>query len=330
MPTLAKGRLIDDLELTFRNGDQTSGYKLYAGDKLVAVIDSKDQTVRVNIVTVEDGGSDATRDNVDYSIHYNGITTAHSTQEKAAINYGGGEVNLTKEEFANLKIVPTAGNTTEVNLKFTYKPYVVDEEGRIFKDTIDKALDARNADGSYKTLDEKKAILKDYIEKYDDLSDNGKDIDSMTDREFANFVKYDIKSQSDIGKVEESKKLTVDEISSNETQSLKIVGDSQIDFSKIADIKTAEIDLGKGNGTTNLLNIKLDDVLKMKPENSDKIVITIKGDANDKVSFTNTEKGTWSKTAGVGEDEGYEIFTNSQDPSVQVKVETPISDGITN
>ena len=64
-----------------------------------------------------------------------------------------------------------------------------------------------------------------------------------------------------------------------------------------------------------------------------KIKITV--DQFDSVAFKNTidENGqaqTWSKTAGEGVDKGFDIYVNSGDPTLQVKVEEPISDGITN
>ena len=64
-----------------------------------------------------------------------------------------------------------------------------------------------------------------------------------------------------------------------------------------------------------------------------KIKITV--DQFDSVAFKNTidENGqaqTWSKTAGEGVDKGFDIYVNSGDPTLQVKVEQPISDGITN
>ena len=64
-----------------------------------------------------------------------------------------------------------------------------------------------------------------------------------------------------------------------------------------------------------------------------KIKITV--DQFDSVAFKNTidENGqaqTWSKTAGEGVDKISDVYTNSGDNTVQVKVEQPISDGITN
>ncbi|MCT7516963.1 choice-of-anchor K domain-containing protein, partial [Aliarcobacter cryaerophilus] len=113
---------------------------------------------------------------------------------------------------------------------------------------------------------------------------------------------------------------------------IKLEGNNDIDFSKLGDIiKNIEaIDLKEGNHK--LTNITLDDVLKMSGDDN-KIKIT--GDEFDSVTFKNTigengQKQTWSKTEGEGVDKGFDIYVNSGDPTLQVKVEQPISDGITN
>ncbi|MFW0695698.1 immunoglobulin-like domain-containing protein [Aliarcobacter butzleri] len=106
--------------------------------------------------------------------------------------------------------------------------------------------------------------------------------------------------------------------------------DDNIDLSNLnAIIEDNQLNLK--NGVENkLLNISLEDVLKLAPEKS----ITIHGDEFDKVSFKNTlasdgTQNNWSKTAGAGEEKGYDIYTNTGDELLKVKVEQPISDGIT-
>ncbi|PRM86941.1 hypothetical protein CJ669_10080 [Aliarcobacter cryaerophilus] len=108
---------------------------------------------------------------------------------------------------------------------------------------------------------------------------------------------------------------------------IKLEGNNDIDFSKLGDIiKNIEaIDLKEGDHK--LTNITLDDVLKMSGDDN-KIKIT--GDQFDSVSFKDTIDKKWSKTAGEGVDKGFDIYVNSGDSTVQVKVEQPISDGITN
>ncbi|RBQ26642.1 MULTISPECIES: Calx-beta domain-containing protein [Arcobacteraceae] len=96
---------------------------------------------------------------------------------------------------------------------------------------------------------------------------------------------------------------------------------STIDFSKLKNIE--EIDLSKGN--FELKNIKLEDILKVT---DDKNTLKITGDNLDKVSFSNETNKIWSSVAGTGEDSGFDIYSNSGDPSVKVKVQTDIVDQI--
>ncbi|WP_419673221.1 hypothetical protein [Aliarcobacter butzleri] len=112
---------------------------------------------------------------------------------------------------------------------------------------------------------------------------------------------------------------------------IKLEGNNDIDFSKLGDIiKNIEaIDLTEGDHK--LTNISLEDVLKMSGDDN-KIKIT--GDEFDSVSFKKNDgwvKANSTVTEKIGEDtKTFEIYTNSGDPTVQVKVEQPISDGITN
>ncbi|MFY4842329.1 vWA domain-containing protein, partial [Aliarcobacter butzleri] len=114
---------------------------------------------------------------------------------------------------------------------------------------------------------------------------------------------------------------------------LILEGDNNIDFSLLKDASITNIeaiDLTQGNHK--LQNLTLDDVLKISGEDN---TIKISGDNFDSVTFKNTvgddgKENAWSKTEGTGADKGYDIYMNSGDPTVQVKVEQPISDGITN
>lgn len=113
---------------------------------------------------------------------------------------------------------------------------------------------------------------------------------------------------------------------------LILEGDNNIDFSLLKDASITNIeaiDLTQGNHK--LQNLTLDDVLKISGEDN---TIKISGDEFDSVTFKNTvgddgKENAWSKTEGTGADKGYDIYMNSGDPTVQVKVEQPISDGIT-
>jgi hypothetical protein len=110
-----------------------------------------------------------------------------------------------------------------------------------------------------------------------------------------------------------------------------------IDFSKIVngDIQGVnKIDLS-AEGENKLLNLTLDDVLSIgKKDGSGNINLDILGGTDDKVSFKDNDgwkKAPSTVTEKIGEDtKTFEIYTNSGDPTVQVKVEEKISDGITN
>ncbi|MCT7603641.1 VWA domain-containing protein, partial [Aliarcobacter butzleri] len=107
--------------------------------------------------------------------------------------------------------------------------------------------------------------------------------------------------------------------------------DGDINFSNLKNITEINLD----NGEENKLSLTLKDVLDIGKKDGDgKINLTILGDDKDTVSFKDTvkedgSKNAWSKTEGTGTDKGYDIYINSGDPTVQVKVEHPISDGIT-
>lgn len=81
------------------------------------------------------------------------------------------------------------------------------------------------------------------------------------------------------------------------------------------------------NGSQDKLTLTLDDVLKLSGDDN-KIKIT--GDEFDSVILKNEEGKTWQEGSPVTEDnKTFETYTNSGDPTVQVKVEEKISDGVT-
>ena len=117
--------------------------------------------------------------------------------------------------------------------------------------------------------------------------------------------------------------LKVSDVSGN----FKLDSGLSLDFSKIDTINTLKnidkIDLTE-TGSNKLLNLSLQDVLDMSGSSKE---IKITGIAEDEVSFK-TADGWNAKTAGTGSDAGFDIYTNSGDSSVKVKVEQPINDHI--
>ncbi|MCT7588951.1 VCBS domain-containing protein, partial [Aliarcobacter butzleri] len=116
------------------------------------------------------------------------------------------------------------------------------------------------------------------------------------------------------------------------SQAISFDGSGDIDLSNLKNIITELKEINLENGKENKLSLTLDDVLKISGEDN---TIKISRDKFDSVTFKDTigddgKENAWSKTEGTGADKGYDIYMNSGDPTVQVKVEQPISDGITN
>ena len=87
-------------------------------------------------------------------------------------------------------------------------------------------------------------------------------------------------------------------------------------------------------GENKLLNLTLQDVMDIgKKDGSGNINLTILGDSDDKVTFKNEIGKEWSSNV-VNDDKGNKLYTEwsntTGDTTVTVKVEQPISDGITN
>jgi len=111
------------------------------------------------------------------------------------------------------------------------------------------------------------------------------------------------------------------------TDNLTLESSINIDFDKVDDLSKlnnlSEIDLSQ-NGDHDILNLSLQDVLDITGSSKELKII---GDNADNVSLKN-EGNTWSKVAGTGADSGFDIYSNSDDPTVKVKVQTDISDNI--
>jgi hypothetical protein len=102
-----------------------------------------------------------------------------------------------------------------------------------------------------------------------------------------------------------------------------------LDFDKIENLSNIEeIDLSS-TGANNILNLSLQDVIAMTDSSND---LKITGDSADSVTFKDgTGTDAWSTNSTVTEGgKTFDVYTNTDDNTVQVKVEQPISDGITN
>jgi hypothetical protein len=120
--------------------------------------------------------------------------------------------------------------------------------------------------------------------------------------------------------------LVIDGGAGNDT--LMFSEDTTIDFSALNSannpITNIEI-IDLNDGTHTLENITLQDVIDITGGGN---TLTIIGDATDIVTVENTGGATWSKIAGVGDDFGFDIYTNTGDPTVVLKVQTAVDDSI--
>ncbi len=107
-----------------------------------------------------------------------------------------------------------------------------------------------------------------------------------------------------------------------------------IDFSTIADNKIINFeavnlntDADGTNGTHELTNITLSDIVSLTDSRNNFIIF---GDEGDKVELLNDSDGEWSSTKGTEIENGhtFDIYTNSGDASVELRVETSINDNI--
>ncbi|MCT7526560.1 autotransporter outer membrane beta-barrel domain-containing protein, partial [Aliarcobacter cryaerophilus] len=171
-----------------------------------------------------------------------------------------------------------------------------------------------NKDGSYtvKVDPEKGGELKLSLTSEKELSDT--DLNS-------------IKASATSNEVNEK-----DEITDSATSTSSRELGKDIDLTGLKNIlegqKTGDIDLSK-NGSQDKLTLTLDDVLKLSGDDNK---IKISGDMFDSVALKNENGNDWTKSQStITEDNKiFDVYTNSGDSTVQVKVEQPISDGITN
>ncbi|PUE66419.1 hypothetical protein [Arcobacter lacus] len=138
-----------------------------------------------------------------------------------------------------------------------------------------------------------------------EIDKNGNPIDGIISTSDTKTFNVDIKDVGGVLSLEEKVNLDFTKLS---TESLK--GINIIDLSV--------------TGENKLENLSLQDVLNITNNSGE---LTIKGLSEDKVSFKNDGLNTWTKS-GTGA--GFDIYTNSGNSDIKVKVEQAISDGITN
>ncbi|MCT7635310.1 VCBS domain-containing protein [Aliarcobacter butzleri] len=113
------------------------------------------------------------------------------------------------------------------------------------------------------------------------------------------------------------------------SQAISFDGRGDIDLSNLKNVITELKEINLENGKENKLSLTLDDVLKLSGDDN---TIKITGDDNlDGVSFKNEDGKVWEQQQSITEgDKIFDVYSGSiGDQTVQVKVEQPISDGIT-
>ncbi|PUE65920.1 beta strand repeat-containing protein, partial [Arcobacter lacus] len=122
------------------------------------------------------------------------------------------------------------------------------------------------------------------------------------------------------------------EVTDSATSTVDNILSTDINLDNLSSIISENGEINLANSKAENISLTLDDVIKLSGDDN---VIKISGDNFDSVTFKDTvgengQENNWSKVAGTDTDQGYDIYTNSGDPTIQVKVEQPISDGITN
>ncbi|MFY4794881.1 VCBS domain-containing protein, partial [Aliarcobacter butzleri] len=160
------------------------------------------------------------------------------------------------------------------------------------------------------------------------VDENGEAKLSLTnEKEVSDTDLNSIKASATSNEVNEN-----DEVTDSATSTVDNILSTDINLDNLSSIISENGEINLANGKAENISLTLDDVLKISGEDN---TIKISGDEFDSVTFKNTvgddgKENAWSKTEGTGADKGYDIYMNSGDPTVQVKVEQPISDGITN
>ncbi|MCT7590312.1 VCBS domain-containing protein, partial [Aliarcobacter butzleri] len=227
------------------------------------------------------------------------------------------------------------------SISFDDKTFGVKEEtSTVFKYDISLSAQLTDTDGSEKLSD---VTLKNIPEGSKLFGADGKEINAKDNGTYT--VKVDENgeaklsltnekevSDTDLNSIKASATSTENSNGDTATSTVDNILGTDINLDNLSNIINGNGEINLANNKAENINLTLDDVLKISGEDN---TIKISGDKFDSVTFKNTvgddgKENAWSKTEGTGADKGYDIYMNSGDPTVQVKVEQPISDGITN
>uniref|UniRef100_UPI002B246ECB immunoglobulin-like domain-containing protein n=1 Tax=Aliarcobacter butzleri TaxID=28197 RepID=UPI002B246ECB len=227
------------------------------------------------------------------------------------------------------------------SISFDDKTFGVKEEtSTVFKYDISLSAQLTDTDGSEKLSD---VTLKNIPEGSKLFGADGKEINAKDNGTYT--VKVDENgeaklsltnekevSDTDLNSIKASATSTENSNGDTATSTVDNILGTDINLDNLSNIINGNGEINLANNKAENINLTLDDVLKISGEDN---TIKISGDKFDSVTSKNTvgddgKENAWSKTEGTGADKGYDIYMNSGDPTVQVKVEQPISDGITN
>jgi hypothetical protein len=153
---------------------------------------------------------------------------------------------------------------------------------------------------------------------------------SVIDGTFAQTQQTEITSQSNIYEASQTT-----ETQTTETTTLIFdTDDSGIDFSNMGENSLSNIDVidlttnsDAQNSDYEIKQLSLVDVLELTDSNNN---LTILGDNADRVELLNSDGNNWSKSGDLVQENGhtFDVYANSGDASVELKIEVNIVDNI--
>ncbi|WP_206193083.1 immunoglobulin-like domain-containing protein, partial [Aliarcobacter cryaerophilus] len=306
-------------------GNKTSSHKIDLGESI--------SSVNINVSKVENGVVrfyDNNGNQVGQTVSIGSINGSYAPgnglefSSFEVVNLGGQGKGTAAFKFDGYSYTSTASD--KVTYEIEYSAKLTDTDGSeklsdfIIKNLpegsklfgADKQEVLANSDGTYTLKVDENGKAKLTLESQDKLSED--ELNSIKASATSNEV-------NENGEVTDSATTTA---SSKLGQDIDLTGLKNI----LEGQKTGDIDLSK-NGSQDKLTLTLDDVLKLSGDDNK---IKISGDMFDSVALKNENGNDWTKSQStITEDnKTFDVYTNSGDSTVQVKVEQPISDGITN
>ncbi|RBQ25805.1 immunoglobulin-like domain-containing protein, partial [Arcobacter sp. CECT 9188] len=214
------------------------------------------------------------------------------------------KVNVQLTDGSEVLKKDSAGNTI-ITLKN------IPDGSKLF-DSDGKEINAKN-DGSYTVK----------------VDENGEANLSLKGKEFSDTELNGIQAEATSYEKNKDGVLTDSATTTATKDTISFDSKGDIDLSNLKGIIKDLKEINLTNDKENKLSLTLDDVLKLSGDDN---TIKISGDKFDKVEFKNEDGKVWEKQQSITDgDKTFDVYSGSiGDQTVQVKVEQPISDGITN